>query len=320
MPDLQRIAALAFASTACVLSGCGADPAGSEGGGAAPGSGEGGAAASASSTGGAEANAGGAATGAAGGEGGATSGGAQGGRGPCPCFDGPGTYCAASVVAHATQNGCQVPAADAHPDDVLSCHQGEWRWDTTCAGACNADGGGADACGKAVYQLPWKCGVEKLCTAVNNEVSHHNGISKYAFDFKFAVGNGVRAARGGKVQLMRFETGPGDDCYNGCNQSAEVCKSLCGPKANVISIRHADGSVAQYAHLSAPADDLEEEHWVEQGQLIAESGNTGWSTGPHLHFMVMEPGCKTTCQSIPIAFFEIGKPEKYGTYESMNCP
>jgi murein DD-endopeptidase MepM/ murein hydrolase activator NlpD len=59
-----------------------------------------------------------------------------------------------------------------------------------------------------------------------------------------------------------------------------------GDRANYVRVLHADGSMAVYAHL-APASLLRRPgDRVVVGQLIGKSGNTGYSTGPHLHFSV----------------------------------
>ncbi len=61
-----------------------------------------------------------------------------------------------------------------------------------------------------------------------------------------------------------------------------------GGYGNLVDIRHADGSLTRYAHNS--------QLWVHagqtviQGQLIAEVGSTGYSTGPHLHFEIHPSG------------------------------
>lgn len=61
-----------------------------------------------------------------------------------------------------------------------------------------------------------------------------------------------------------------------------------GAGGNTIEVRHADGSVAAYAH----ADRLlrKEGDTVRSGEPLATVGSTGRSTGPHLHFSVRQGG------------------------------
>jgi murein DD-endopeptidase MepM/ murein hydrolase activator NlpD len=56
--------------------------------------------------------------------------------------------------------------------------------------------------------------------------------------------------------------------------------------SNSIRILHDDGSMAVYAHLQVGRAQVYVGMRVQAGQLIAYSGNTGFSSGPHLHFAV----------------------------------
>ena len=56
----------------------------------------------------------------------------------------------------------------------------------------------------------------------------------------------------------------------------------------ILTLAHKDGVQTQYAHLSeflVKAGDA-----VRQGQIIAKTGSSGWSTGPHLHLGVLIDG------------------------------
>jgi len=86
-------------------------------------------------------------------------------------------------------------------------------------------------------------------------------------DFAVASGTQVVAAHGGTV-VKAGGNGAGD-----------------GPAyGNAIVIKHGNGTYSQYAHLSRI--DVKVGQVVATGQHIARSGNTGNSSGPHLHFEI----------------------------------
>jgi murein DD-endopeptidase MepM/ murein hydrolase activator NlpD len=97
--------------------------------------------------------------------------------------------------------------------------------------------------------------------------------TQLAYDFAIPVGPKILAARGGVVREVREDLpddGRGDD----------------PGQHNHVFIEHADGSVAFYAHLQQQGVRVEEGDRVEIGQVIATSGNSGMTGGPHLHFGV----------------------------------
>ncbi len=61
-----------------------------------------------------------------------------------------------------------------------------------------------------------------------------------------------------------------------------------GGYGNMVDIRHPDGSLTRYAHNSR--NHVRVGQQVRQGQLIADMGSTGRSTGPHVHFEIHLPG------------------------------
>ena len=74
-------------------------------------------------------------------------------------------------------------------------------------------------------------------------------------------------------------------------------------KANHIKIVHSDGTFAIYAHLQNQGSVVKIGQKVKSSQLIGYSGNTGYSSGPHLHFEVAIPGIHSPNSSVPVAFY-----------------
>jgi murein DD-endopeptidase MepM/ murein hydrolase activator NlpD len=72
-------------------------------------------------------------------------------------------------------------------------------------------------------------------------------------------------------------------------------------KANRVQVLHADGTIAMYAHLRHGAV-VEVGEQVGTGDLLGLSGDTGFSTGPHLHFMVWKRQPDLSMATVPIRF------------------
>jgi murein DD-endopeptidase MepM/ murein hydrolase activator NlpD len=113
----------------------------------------------------------------------------------------------------------------------------------------------------AAHQLSLSSGFGVRADPMTQRRAMHTGL-----DFELPTGSDILAAGSGKVTQAGWD----------------------GQYGKTVVIAHHDGHSTRYAHandlLVKPGDK------VERGQLIAKSGNTGRSTGPHLHFEVLKDG------------------------------
>ncbi|MGH8122926.1 MAG: M23 family metallopeptidase, partial [Rudaea sp.] len=78
-----------------------------------------------------------------------------------------------------------------------------------------------------------------------------------------------------------------------------------GDRANNIRIVHADGTMAVYAHLELESARVQVGEHVHGGQTLALSGDTGYTTGPHLHFCIQR-NANMELISVPFEFTGAG--------------
>ena len=124
----------------------------------------------------------------------------------------------------------------------------------------------------------------------NGTRTHNSLDSKFAIDIPMPIGTPIRAARDGVVMEVNEDFfGAGTD------------RSRFGNRANSIRVLHADGTMSLYAHLAPERVFVQPGEVVLQGEVIAESGNTGFSSGPHLHF-VIQRNIGMRLESLPFTF------------------
>ncbi len=92
----------------------------------------------------------------------------------------------------------------------------------------------------------------------------------WGVDYATPIGTPVGAAADGEITFMGNRGGYG----------------------KYVQMKHTNGYSTAYAHLNGYNRALKVGDFVKQGQIIAFSGNTGRSTGPHLHFEVIKNGKK----------------------------
>ncbi|MBV4461226.1 M23 family metallopeptidase [Pseudomonas sp. COR58] len=120
------------------------------------------------------------------------------------------------------------------------------------------------------YPFPWRGGPFRLSQGANGDYSHFGPKNKYAMDIAMPVGTPIIAARAGVVvKTENSQNGRGTD-----------------PSGNFVRILHDDGTMGVYLHLKQGSVSVKEGQRVTVGSPLGLSGNTGNSSGPHLHFVV----------------------------------
>lgn len=130
-----------------------------------------------------------------------------------------------------------------------------------------------------LYALPiWPedAGTVRLSQAFDGKASHLDVQNRHAIDIPAAEGTPVRVARAGIVMDIAadyFRSGTVDKYKD---------------RANFVRILHDDGTMGLYAHLQLESVRVRLGERVQAGQLLAKAGSTGYSGGPHLHFVVQK--------------------------------
>jgi murein DD-endopeptidase MepM/ murein hydrolase activator NlpD len=121
-------------------------------------------------------------------------------------------------------------------------------------------------------------------------ITHTTADSRYAVDIAMPIGTDIFAAREGLVVEV-----------SSTNYRGGFDTSRDGADANIVRILHDDGTFAIYAHLNLNSVRVRPGERVVRGQYIADSGNTGFSSGPHLHFVIVR-NHNLRMDSVPFVF------------------
>jgi murein DD-endopeptidase MepM/ murein hydrolase activator NlpD len=159
------------------------------------------------------------------------------------------------------------------------------------------------------YLFPFEEGKEiKIVQGYNSRYTH-TGWTKYSLDFGMNIGSPIYASRGGTVVAVKDNSNKGGPYYRYRNY------------ANFILIYHDDGTFSEYMHLELSGSVVKVGDRVKAGDVIGYSGNTGMTTGPHLHFMVLKPGY-LSYMTFPVKFLSsdgmLINPEYKKTYFSFH--
>jgi murein DD-endopeptidase MepM/ murein hydrolase activator NlpD len=135
------------------------------------------------------------------------------------------------------------------------------------------------------YPLPWRGGPFAKTQGANGSFSHNTPKGRYAVDIAMPEGTPLVAARAGVVvSTLNTQSGAGPN-----------------PAGNYVRVLHDDGTMAVYLHLQRGSVNVQPGQRIGVGTPIARSGNTGRSTGPHLHFVVQR-NLGLAVESIPFDF------------------
>ncbi|HEX2850753.1 MAG TPA: M23 family metallopeptidase [Acidimicrobiales bacterium] len=126
----------------------------------------------------------------------------------------------------------------------------------------------ADTAKPPALEFPWQTNlVHRISGSGYDCNTHHNTGAQNTFglDFDFGtIGTPVTASAAGTASAFTDSAG-----------------------ALIIDVDHGGGWRTEYVHLNSYAITIQNQ-WVGQGQVIGYSGNTGMSTGPHLHFALLD--------------------------------
>jgi murein DD-endopeptidase MepM/ murein hydrolase activator NlpD len=144
------------------------------------------------------------------------------------------------------------------------------------------------------YRAPFALGASfPVSQAYPARITHVTPDSIYAVDIVVPDGTPIYAAREGTIINLRH------DSFRGAAVPAML------DQANVVEILHVDGTIAIYAHLHWDSIRVHIGQHVGLGEYLADSGNTGFTTGPHLHFAVWRNAGMADV-SVPVEFAGLG--------------
>jgi hypothetical protein len=189
---------------------------------------------------------------------------------PCQgANSGDGTYC-----------GSSLPGGD--PNVLYTCKGKASAGTETCADGCQVNPPGVpDACKKV--QNGGECCLDTPPGVLTQSFTACGlGGSHYGIDYGTAIGTPIYAGMAGTVVGSAlgypncYDNGCAPACWNAFNYVK--LKADCGDPDNA-----ANDLYVYYLHIDSLAPGVGDGTHLDQGQLIAKSGNSGCSSGPHIH-------------------------------------
>ena len=169
------------------------------------------------------------------------------------------------------------------------------------------------------YRMPFKENITSTVSQGNYGSFTHKGSQQFAYDFVAPSGTPLVASRAGIVRSVQTNitvncTDPG---FSGS----------CPFFGNFVAVDHQDGTTAWYLHMIQQSAYVLPGDEVKRGDTLGLLGNTGNSTGAHVHFHVNSPKSSTTMParfefflSPLMSFFTCAIPQKGWKLVSTNLP
>ncbi len=169
----------------------------------------------------------------------------------------------------------------------LACCSGWQPPSPICMAGAQLDRNGQCQPQRAVeHHFPFRAGHEARVTQGFYGFDTHREDLAFAVDFACEEGTPITASRSGVVWSVRSDSNiscPDPECVD---------------DANYVIIDHGDGTYSSYFHLQHKGVVVEPGDQICRGQLLGLCGDTGYASGPHLHFAVLSAQWST----IPVAF------------------
>jgi murein DD-endopeptidase MepM/ murein hydrolase activator NlpD len=150
--------------------------------------------------------------------------------------------------------------------------------------------------------------------ALGGEGLTHKGDGSRLTDY-YAYGRDVLAVADGEVVEVGADATEANDRLKQPGESEEdfekrtyleqaklIARSYKAPLGNYVILRHAGGEFSHYAHLKQGSVRVKAGDTVKRGQAIAQLGQTGNSTEPHLHFQLTDGPDPLYSRGVPILF------------------
>lgn len=178
-----------------------------------------------------------------------------------------------SPEVEVTEADTKLEDPDSHPCPELEIPAGTRLW-------------GSDTRAPLALRLPTPPGLEAVVSQGNDGDYTHVADQRFAWDFAVPYGTAVHAAATGIVVWVedtQVGAGPGSEWRD---------------HANFVVLDHGGGLFTSYVHLAAGSARVFPGDVALVGEVLAETGESGQMTGPHLHFQVEN----VWSESVPAAF------------------